>query len=97
MRENHSAAFRTILERTQLYIFWCCVWLCPCASFPSSSICAGNLSYEPVSSEAQEHLELQTDSLDNTLKASSFPLIAHSSIPTISNLSPYLLSFIAKA
>lgn len=85
------------IQHTQLYIWLCCVWISPCASFPSSSICADNLSYEPVSSEAQEHLELRTERQDNTLKASCSSLIAHGSIPTIWNLCPYLLSFIAEA
>ncbi len=89
--------FLHTIQHTQLYIWRWCVWISPCASFSSSGICAGNLSYEPVSSEAQEHLELRTERQDNTLKASCSSLIARGSIPTISNLSPYLLSFIAEA
>lgn len=73
------------------------VWMSPGASFSSSSICAGNLSYEPVSSEAREHLEPWAERQDNTLKASCSVLIAHGSIPAISHFSPYLLYFIAKA
>lgn len=48
------------IQHTQLYIWQLCVWISPGAIFSSSSICAGNLSYEPISSEAQEHLELWT-------------------------------------
>lgn len=82
---------------TLVYIWRRCVWISPCASFSSSSICAGNLSHELVSSEARERLERRTERQDNTLKASCSSLIARSSIPTISNLPPYLLSFIAEA
>lgn len=78
-------------QHTQIWACWWCVWILPHTSF-----CAGNLSHEPVSSEAQEHLELQTEMLDNTLKASCLSLIAPSSIPTISNLPPYLFLFIAE-
>lgn len=102
---RHSTGYRPSLavytppaiQQTHSYIWLWCVWISPSASFSSSSICAGNLSYEPFSSEAQEHLELRTETQDNTVKASCSSLIAHSSIPTISNLSPYLLSFIAGA
>lgn len=82
---------------THFYIWRWCVSISPCASFPSSSICAGNLSYEPVSSEAREHLELRTERQDNTLKACCSFLIAHSSIPTSSYLSLYLHFIIAEA
>ncbi|CAB1428988.1 unnamed protein product [Pleuronectes platessa] len=59
---------------------------------------AGDLSYEPVSSDARGHLELSnTEKEDKTLKASCSSLIAHGSVPPICNLTPYLLFIISRA
>lgn len=69
IQPDTSISFLT-LAHTHLFIWRQCIWISPRASFSSSSIWAGNLSHEPVSSEAGEHLSLRTQRQDNTLKAS---------------------------
>lgn len=70
----------------------CVVGFLPVPAFPRAAfvlvICLMRTSH-------QRHGNIWRE--DNTLKASCSSLIAHRSVPTISHLSPYHLSFIAKA
>lgn len=70
----------------------CVVGFHPVPAFPRAAfvlvICLMSPSH-------QSHRNIWRE--DNTLKASCSSLIAHRSVPTISHLSPYHISFIAKA
>lgn len=83
-------------RHTQLYIWRWCVWISLCVpAFPQAAFVLVICHMSPSHQRHRNIWSCEQRGRITPLKASS--LIAHGSIPTISNLRPYLLSFIAEA